>query len=489
MSMAVGAGAKLAQRRNPYRGPREFRREDRLPNRQREARELTDRVVADRVVLLHSPSGAGKTSLIEAAVVRELGAEGFCATPRLRVNQPVPDNRIRNPYIHSVVTHLLASPQGPVLSGDLSLKEAVDRWQQQMPEDGTTVLILDQLEEILILDPTDWDAKETFFRELGMLLNAEPIWALLSMREDYMGGLDRYLCFLPGLLSSRYRLDFLTRRDAKLAMQVPAMEQRVEFKGDAADELVDRLAVVRVQRPGKEPGLERAPYVEPVQLQVVCRLLWKKIRKHRGDDFVTIEVGDVEEYADIDQALTLYFRDTVAGVVDKTGADERKIREWFESDLITKQHFRSQTLNPPDTINANQVLVLLEEGYLIRGDVRGSSTWYELTHDRLIRPVLASNETWRWENLEPWQIAAHEWKIRDRQLAYLLPAKDLPGPLTRRAELAEVEREFLKASENEIFQKGVIARARNALSLLRVLVFTTLFEAVVIVTLIVLMMR
>jgi hypothetical protein len=77
--MAIGIGATLPHRRNPYRGPREFRREDRLPNRQREARELTDRIVADRVVLLHSPSGAGKTSLIEAGVVRELEAEGFCA--------------------------------------------------------------------------------------------------------------------------------------------------------------------------------------------------------------------------------------------------------------------------------------------------------------------------------------------------------------------------------------------------------------------------
>jgi hypothetical protein len=446
----VSTEAPPEGRHNPYQGPREFRRGDQLPNRQREARELTDRVIAERVVLLHSPSGAGKTSLTEAAVVDMLGNEGFVPTPRLRVNQPVDTRGTANPYVHSLVTYLLATPNSPEPPGDMTLREAVAQWRarEQADDNLLTVLIIDQLEEILVIDPTDWGAKEGFFRELGTLLRTEPVWALLSMREDYMGGLDRYLRFLPGFLRSRYRLDFLNRDEAKLAMTTPARDQHVDFREEAAEALVERLTVVEIQKPGEAPRTTTAPYVEPFQLQVVCRQLWKKIRTHRGDDFLTIEVDDVERYADVDQALTLYFGDTVASVVARTGADERKIRDWFESDLITKYNLRGQTLRGPDTSNADRILVLLEEGYLVRGNVRGLSTWYELAHDRLIRAVQSSNERWRWNTLDPWQIAAYEWNASDRHPAFLLRVEEPPKVLPH-SKLTDVEKDFIRALENE----------------------------------------
>lgn len=444
-------------RHNPYRGPREFRRQDKLPNRQREASRLADCLVAERVVLLHAPSGAGKTSLIEAGVVGRLIDEGFWPTPRLRVNQPLRDGRVRNRYIHSLATYLLSERNGTEPAGGLTLDQAIARWRESAPRDQPTVLIIDQLEEILTLDPTDWEAKEAFFRELGAVLKAGPVWALLAMREDYMGGLDRFLRFLPGLLRARYRLDFLSGRDAILAMQVPAERQRVEFTTKAAEALVNRLTEVQVQRPGEQPEVVKAPYVEPVQLQVVCRMLWKNIRKHEGDDFSTIGVAQVERYADVDRALMFYFGTTVTAVAKTARADERTIRDWFQFCLITKQLLRNQTLSAPRTGDPQRVLHLLEEGYLIRGDMRGV-TWYELAHDRLIGAVLASNVAWRQENLESWQIAAYEWNARDRDPTFLLPVGELPKhrELTN-ADLTDLEREFLEAVTDMERRRGVLA--------------------------------
>ena len=444
--------------------------------------------MAERVALLHAPSGAGKTSLIEAAVVDELLDEGLWATPRLRVNQPLPGNRaIRNQYIYSLVTYLLSGPGDAEPSEDLSLCEAVTRWRAlAQPNNMTTVLVIDQLEEALTLVPTDWGAKETFFRELGMLLSTEPIWALLSMREDYMGGLDRYLRLLPGCLRSRYRLDFLSQDDAKLAMRIPAEMQGVDFTADAVDTLVGRLAVAKVQRPGEEIKTESAPYIEPVQLQVVSRQLWKSIRRDRGDNFPSIEVAHVEKYADIDRALTLYFGNTVRNAVIETETNELAIRDWFEFELITKQHFRGQTLRAPDTTNPQEVVRLLEDGYLIRGDVRGSSTWYELAHDRLIGPVLTSNETWRQVNLERWQAKAYEWNDHDRHSAFLLQAAEFPPAFLRKempdSTLTDVERAFLKASVNQASQTGILTRTRNTMSLLA---WAVIAEAIVIVALVI----
>ncbi|MCC6433034.1 MAG: hypothetical protein IT354_19160, partial [Gemmatimonadaceae bacterium] len=62
---------------NPYVGPRAFRPGEKLFGRDREADELLDLLLTERVVLLHAPSGAGKTSLLQASLMRLLSEEGL----------------------------------------------------------------------------------------------------------------------------------------------------------------------------------------------------------------------------------------------------------------------------------------------------------------------------------------------------------------------------------------------------------------------------
>ena len=146
-----------------------------------------------------------------------------------------------------------------------------------------------------------------------------------------------------------------------------------------------------------------APYVGPFQLQVVCRRLWSLVGEE-GDSFDTIDLGDVERHGDVETALRGYFSDAVAGVASTTKADEQAIRDWFQTQLITVQHFRNQTLTGPVSgdVEPAKVLRALEDAYLVRSDTRAEATWYELAHDQLITPVLDSNREWR-SRLEPWR--------------------------------------------------------------------------------------
>ena len=57
---------------NPYVGPRSFETGDALYGRDREVGQLASLLIAERIVLLHSPSGAGKTSLIQAGLLPRL---------------------------------------------------------------------------------------------------------------------------------------------------------------------------------------------------------------------------------------------------------------------------------------------------------------------------------------------------------------------------------------------------------------------------------
>src|SRR3972149_2549885 len=78
-------------RPNPYVGPRAYETGETLYGREREARELLLFLIAQRIVLLPSPSGAGKTSLVQAGLIPRLREEGFLVLPVARVNLEAPD--------------------------------------------------------------------------------------------------------------------------------------------------------------------------------------------------------------------------------------------------------------------------------------------------------------------------------------------------------------------------------------------------------------
>ena len=76
---------------NPYVGPTSFPPEKPLYGRDQARADLLDLLVAKRIVLLYSPSGAGKTSLIQAALIPDLKEADFDVLPVIRLtNAPDP---------------------------------------------------------------------------------------------------------------------------------------------------------------------------------------------------------------------------------------------------------------------------------------------------------------------------------------------------------------------------------------------------------------
>ena len=206
----------ITPRPNPYPGPRAFEPGETLYGRRRDTRQLLNLLIAERIVLLYSPSGAGKTSLMQAALVPELEAEGFRVLPPMRVSLEAASRvaRVRNRYVFSLLLSLEAgldeAEQTPV---DALAGMTLDEYLAQQPgatsSNGSSdqlldaddwygdVLIFDQFEEILNTDPTDRAAKMGFFMQVGEALQNRQRWALFAMREEFVAGLDPYLLPLP----------------------------------------------------------------------------------------------------------------------------------------------------------------------------------------------------------------------------------------------------------------------------------------------------
>ncbi len=474
----MSSNPTLASRPNPYVGTRPFRKGEKLYGREQETSELLDLLIAERIVMLYSPSGAGKSSLLNASVLPKLEENGFHLLPVARVNHEPPPELERTPKFNRYVYSLLVCfeegvpPEQRFPAAELAsmrLKAYLQKYYARAeanakPEDApinAIVTIIDQGEEVITIDPAAREQKQEFFNQLGEALRDRSIWMLYSLREDYVARLDSYIKPIPTGFSVRYRLRLLQADAALSAIQNPPALQGVTFEDQAARKLVDELRLMKVQQPDGTTKKELGVYVEPVQLQVVCRRLWTSIER----DDMEIGVDDVERAGDVNTALADYYKLQVATVAAKVGVRERAIREWFDRKLITKQGIRGQVLLAPGKSDGleNEAIRELERTYLVRAEKRGGSTWYELAHDRLVEPVLNDNRAWFDAHLSSLQRAADVWNEQGRTEGFLLFGEEYIEAEQWAAKNADimlpVEADFLAACRK--FDEAVKKEKRN----------------------------
>ena len=440
---------------------------------------------------MHAPSGAGKTSLLRAKLIPELREKGYATAPIIRVGLEPKGSADRpggNRYVESLMASLQvatgkegntgpdgARPNSVGVSGsslDARIRLLEPTWEQSRAPGGQSdpgrdstrglVLIFDQFEEILSIDPIDLDAKRAFFEELGAALREDRgLWALFAMREDYVASLDPFLTPMPRRLQVRFRLDLLDEKSAGLAISKPIEVAGASIEPDAVSYLVDELRKVRFLNPRAtrtgDAGVVEVlgPHVEPVQLQVVCENLWSRWRTGSPDSKeITREVAG--SVASIDRALEDYYLERVAKVARLGGGDdlarETRIRKWIAGELITPSGVRGVVLKTPGRTQGldNGLIDGLIAEYLIRSERRRGEDWIELVHDRLIEPIRNDNARWFRENLSSPQLQAMAWDRQGEPDALLLRGDELAKARQwargRERSLDEVDRRFLDES-------------------------------------------
>lgn len=513
-----------SRRKNPYVGPRPFCKGELFFGREREATSVVNSLLSSRVMLLHSPSGAGKTSLIQTSVVPSFERRGFliCAGREvdgdtdpefmpLRVNFP-PPQAVPNRYVFSVVNGIIGNFTDHERIVTMTMADAVEEFARHHDSQQRQLLVFDQLEEALTLNPGDVDGQTAFFEQLGEVLADSRRWALLAIREDYMGALDRFRQYLPGQLRATFRLDLLDVKAALRAVQKPAMESGVEFSDDAAEALVHDLRLVYSGRGDEDAPSVGSPYVEPALLQVVCFDLFRKLSKGQGSDFEAITVANVDDSKPFSKAISKYYRSVireaaeatkeadvgdaaqeavVRGGAAKNPGIEKMLRDWVGHDLIAQQRLRRQTRQKPSVPKPDAALRVMQGMYLIRDDPRpGGPPLWELSHDMLVGPVLEDNRAWRVKSggkkrLELWQVLAEDWHASGRDPELLLQGSEYlaAAPHRRRAGLTKTEHAYLEASAEVYRAEGRKARLKRQLGQTRILLALSVLVNVVLVIL------
>lgn len=156
--------------------------------------------------------------------------------------------------------------------------------------------------------------------------------------------------------------------------------------------MVDDLCMIHLQREDGTIEAQLSPWVEPMQLQTVAKMLWDKLPA----DAFEIQVEDVARIGTVTGVLAGYYASEVVLVATSTGVDESVIRKWFSEQLITPSRTRSRVLQGPNASQGlpNAVVEQLINAYLVRAEAQRGMIWYELAHDRLIDPILENNAAW-----------------------------------------------------------------------------------------------
>ena len=158
---------------NPYVGPRPYERGDRrnFYGRKREARDLLSLIMAERVVLFYAPSGAGKTSLLNAQIVPVLEEEeGFHVLPAVRVGSDLPPDidpqDVPNVFVFSALMGLARDQVPAKALTDYTLLSFLREFCSDVQDDveeRPPILIFDQFEEVITTHRDRWQDTQAFF--------------------------------------------------------------------------------------------------------------------------------------------------------------------------------------------------------------------------------------------------------------------------------------------------------------------------------------
>ncbi|SNY44896.1 nSTAND1 domain-containing NTPase [Paractinoplanes atraurantiacus] len=273
---------------------------------------VTANLLASRLTVLYGPSGVGKSSLLQAGVVRHLHQLAESEFSYLAVGRAVVVyfSSWRDDPLDGLGAALqaVASPHAePDAPGRRRLSvEMIREVSERL--DADVVLLLDQAEDFITYH--SGPSGDAFAALLGRVVGTPGLRAsvLLGIREDALAKLDRLEAQVPGLFGNTLRLNLLDEQAARQAIEQPlnrfnetAPEGReMAVEPELVDELVPELRTGRMSVTDSGAGTAGGAdtTVEAPFLQLVMTRLWAAERE-RASQVLTratlAELGGAEQ--------------------------------------------------------------------------------------------------------------------------------------------------------------------------------------------------
>ncbi len=392
-----------------YPGAKPFQtdQQDIFFGRIKDAETLFQLTGLERLVVLYSKSGLGKSSLINAGLIPRMQQMGQVTPVQIRFGAWMP-GRADTP-LHTTAERIgngLSQPDWleKLVPEDTSLWRYAKSRQLSDPAFGNFLLIFDQFEELftypqeVIIEfkkqlgeliytqiPQRYrDAIEARIRELSdealealhSPMNAQ---VLLAIRSDRLHLLDRLSDYLPTILSNCYELGPMDAVQASNAIEQPALAEGsflsnpFRYEKAALGAMLDFLT---------EKGAEK---IESFQLQILCQSVEQTVIRQQ------LRSVDIQHLGDLEAIYENYYDDQIGSIEDPV--EQQAARRLIEDELIFEDEERRLSLYEGIIVHKikPETLRQLVDHHLLRAEpsAQGGYT-YELSHDTLVPPVLKS---------------------------------------------------------------------------------------------------
>jgi hypothetical protein len=391
--------------------------------REQESVVLTNQILAHRLVVIFARSGLGKTSLLNAGVAERLRSEGFVPLS-VRVNDV--DKGPLDSIFEGIAAACRMQRIEYLRGNKLSLWhyfKTVEFWRDDILL--KPIIILDQFEELFTLQSDE--QRNLFINQLSSLVRgvrpaqpltelAEPLDAVeyspsaltdtppvvkivVSLREDFLAELEDLSDRIPGILDERFRLLPMTREAALLALQEPAKVEDANITSRPFQ--LEPLAVKEVldflERRTVPTARQSSSIIEPFQLQLVCQRLEDMAgdkEKLSDENRLTISLEDVGGERNLRDILRNFYRQEVSSLLwGQRGRVKKLCSEFLINPEGRRLRLEESEIKRLTGVRA-QTLKILVDKRLLRANQTENGTYYELSHDSLVKPIIESNR-WR----------------------------------------------------------------------------------------------
>jgi len=383
--------------------------------RKQDTKDLYRLIKREPLVVLYGKSGLGKSSLINAGVVPECQKEKKY-TPLIIRFGAWTDSTTISPL--EIIKNVISNSKKETVLTKLILSDnSLWRYAKGMHlnDGGKPLVIFDQFEELFSYPEIQI---EDFQQEITELVNTgiplrfrraldkivditdeeeEILEASLDarilfvIRSDRMHLLDKLTTYLPNILRNCFELKALKKGDARNAIVLPAQAlgefatQPFQYSDDTVTSLLRFL----------EDGHDKR--IEGILLQMLCEHYERIQVKHHGKR--VLEIQDIDDPNDV---VKNYYEEKLQCFDE---AERKAVRMLIEEGLVSEGEAMRLTLHEAYIIQEFKVSKLLLEklvnSRLLRSEpfLRGGYT-YELSHDRLITPVVGIRAERREEEAE-----------------------------------------------------------------------------------------
>ena len=333
-----------------------------------------------------------------------------------------------------------------------SLEQVAQAWDRKV--DTPFVFVFDQFEQYF----TGQDFGRTreddqFEADLARIVRLRDIGChvMLSIREDALFELNRLRARIPNILARSLKLDFLDPEAAQEAIEGPLGVWRSERNEDdgptrAAPDLIEAL-IRQVSRQGDAARID-TPY-----LQLALKRLWQEERRQGSPE---LRRTTLDALGGADGIAERHFRDTMKALPE----DERRLCAVVLERMVTPSGMKialtAGDLAQMTGENDEQVTAVLDrlaDGrsfiiHKVASPQQHAAPLFEIFHDVLARPI------------RDWIAAEHERIEQEQKLAEQRRAADEE----RRQQQAELERQRAEAEREQQRHQEELARKQQQLA-------------------------